>query len=172
MANPGGLSNEHTTVSVIGGGAWGTALACHAARKGHDTLIWALEPEVAQDINALHENRTYLKVREPLAWLGSCPVLAAPGPAAQQGRATPTLPPCPLQGFPLPEALRASNDLKEVAQHGELVLMVIPTPFIERTMSRIADDITDKQARASSLKQQQWQPSSSKPVATGGSPPP
>lgn len=116
MANPGGLSSECTAVSVIGGGAWGTALACHAARKGHDTLIWALEPEVAQDINTFHENRTYLK------------------------------------GFPLPEALRASSDLKEVAQHGELVLMVIPTPFIERTMSRIADDITEKQIIVSCTK--------------------
>ena len=56
------LSAEHVKVSVLGGGAWGTALAMHAARKGHDTLLWALEKEVADDINARHENTVFFKV--------------------------------------------------------------------------------------------------------------
>ena len=43
-----------------------------------------------------------------------------------------------LQGFPLPASLRASNDIKEVAGHGEILLMVIPTPFVERTVRRQA----------------------------------
>ena len=47
-------------ISVIGGGAWGTALANLAAHNGVETLIWAREPEVAEDINLRRENRTFL----------------------------------------------------------------------------------------------------------------
>jgi len=47
-------------LGVIGGGAWGTALAQVAAGSGRDTLLWALEPEVAESVNSDHENRPYL----------------------------------------------------------------------------------------------------------------
>jgi glycerol-3-phosphate dehydrogenase (NAD(P)+) len=47
-------------VAVVGGGAWGTALACHATRLEHDVSLWAIEPEVAEDVTARHENTTYL----------------------------------------------------------------------------------------------------------------
>lgn len=47
----GGLSSERARIGVLGGGAWGTALALHAARKGHDVLLWALEPEVVRQVN-------------------------------------------------------------------------------------------------------------------------
>jgi len=47
-------------IGVIGGGAWGTALAASAARAGRDVSLWALEPEVADAINTTHENTTYL----------------------------------------------------------------------------------------------------------------
>jgi glycerol-3-phosphate dehydrogenase (NAD(P)+) len=33
-------------VSVIGAGAFGTAMAYHLARAGHDTVLWAREPAV------------------------------------------------------------------------------------------------------------------------------
>ncbi len=49
------------TVGVIGGGAWGTALAQVAARAGRDVILWAREPEVVASINADHENATFLK---------------------------------------------------------------------------------------------------------------
>src|SRR4051812_31188270 len=47
-------------LGVIGGGAWGTALApvASAARRG--TLLWALEPEVVEAVNARHENPLFL----------------------------------------------------------------------------------------------------------------
>ena len=47
-------------IGVIGGGAWGTALAQVAAAGGEETLIWAREPEVVVSINAAHENRLFL----------------------------------------------------------------------------------------------------------------
>lgn len=57
-----------------------------------------------------------------------------------------------VQGFKLPEGLRASNDIREVAQHGELILTVIPTPFVERTMGRLEDVIRADQIIVSCTK--------------------
>lgn len=48
------------SVAVIGGGAWGTALAALAAGNGVDTLLWALEPETAEAINGRRENPLFL----------------------------------------------------------------------------------------------------------------
>lgn len=47
-------------IGVIGGGAWGTALAQVAARGGEDVLLWAREPEVIASINHTHENSRFL----------------------------------------------------------------------------------------------------------------
>ncbi|HEX8571947.1 MAG TPA: NAD(P)H-dependent glycerol-3-phosphate dehydrogenase [Allosphingosinicella sp.] len=46
-------------VGVIGGGAWGTALA-QVAAAGGETLLWAREPEVVDTVNAERENRLFL----------------------------------------------------------------------------------------------------------------
>jgi glycerol-3-phosphate dehydrogenase (NAD(P)+) len=46
--------------AVVGAGAWGTALAVHAARHGHRVRMWALEPEVAAEITTAHTNSLYL----------------------------------------------------------------------------------------------------------------
>ncbi|HEY8573408.1 NAD(P)H-dependent glycerol-3-phosphate dehydrogenase [Phenylobacterium sp.] len=48
------------SAGVIGGGAWGTALAQVCARAGLDTVLWAREPEVVADVNRAHENRLFL----------------------------------------------------------------------------------------------------------------
>jgi glycerol-3-phosphate dehydrogenase (NAD(P)+) len=45
---------------VIGGGAWGTALAQVCARAGLETVLWAREPEVVEAVNARHENSLFL----------------------------------------------------------------------------------------------------------------
>jgi glycerol-3-phosphate dehydrogenase (NAD(P)+) len=47
-------------LSVFGAGSWGCALAHQMARKGHDVQLWALEPEVADGINADHRNPLFL----------------------------------------------------------------------------------------------------------------
>ena len=51
-----------TRIAVIGGGAWGTALADLLARKGEFAAVtlWAREPEVVEGINREHLNRTFL----------------------------------------------------------------------------------------------------------------
>lgn len=47
-------------VAIIGGGAWGTALAQVAATDGQPALLWAREPEVVDSINGAHENALFL----------------------------------------------------------------------------------------------------------------
>src|SRR6185369_5072608 len=45
---------------IIGGGAWGAALAQVCARAGLETVLWAREGEVVASINTSHENATFL----------------------------------------------------------------------------------------------------------------
>ena len=47
-------------IGVIGGGAWGTALAQTLSVAGHDVLLWAREPDVVADINGTHTNSAFL----------------------------------------------------------------------------------------------------------------
>lgn len=47
-------------LGVIGAGAWGTALAVVGRRAGRDVSLWALEPEVAAEINQHQRNTPYL----------------------------------------------------------------------------------------------------------------
>ncbi len=45
---------------VLGGGAWGTALAMVAARAGYDTVLWARDGETVRAINRERWNPRYL----------------------------------------------------------------------------------------------------------------
>jgi glycerol-3-phosphate dehydrogenase (NAD(P)+) len=47
-------------LSIIGAGAWGTALAIAAHRAGRDVTIWAFEADVAAAINDSGQNSFYL----------------------------------------------------------------------------------------------------------------
>ena len=55
-----GLPKPFDTVSVLGAGAWGTALAQVAAAAGRKVLIWAREPDVVRSINDEAENALFL----------------------------------------------------------------------------------------------------------------
>jgi glycerol-3-phosphate dehydrogenase (NAD(P)+) len=46
--------------SVVGAGAWGTALADLLARNGEAVTLWAYEADVVDSINARHENTRFL----------------------------------------------------------------------------------------------------------------
>lgn len=48
------------SVGVLGGGAWGTALAQVIAGGGADVRLWAREAAVVEAINAAHENPLFL----------------------------------------------------------------------------------------------------------------
>lgn len=47
-------------ICVIGAGAWGTAMALHLTRKGHNVSLVARRVEHALDIATNHENKKYL----------------------------------------------------------------------------------------------------------------
>ncbi len=48
------------SICVIGGGAWGTALAQTARLAGRDVILCAREPEVVDEINREHRNSAFL----------------------------------------------------------------------------------------------------------------
>ena len=50
-------------IGVLGGGAWGTALAQVLASGGDDVLLWARNASVVDAINMRHENPAYLPGR-------------------------------------------------------------------------------------------------------------
>jgi len=77
-------------LAVIGGGAWGTALAQVAAAGSRETLLWALEDEVVSGINNRHENSAFLpgiplneaiRATSDLALLASCDAWVVVTPA-------------------------------------------------------------------------------------------
>jgi len=53
-------ASPFTSIGVIGGGAWGTALASLCAANGVATTLWARENSVIRAINTAHENTDYL----------------------------------------------------------------------------------------------------------------
>src|SRR3989442_232909 len=71
-----------TRVAVVGGGAWGTALADLLVRKGglESVTLWAREPEVVEHVNRDHLNPVFL----PGAALA--PALRASGDVAETVR--------------------------------------------------------------------------------------
>jgi glycerol-3-phosphate dehydrogenase (NAD(P)+) len=87
-----------SSVGVVGGGAWGTALAQTVCRAGRRTLIWAREPEVVAEIGDRRTNTPFLPgvTLEPglqataeLAQVAACDVVLMVAPA-QHVRATGT----------------------------------------------------------------------------------
>ena len=85
-----------TKAGVIGGGAWGTALAQVCARAGLETTLWAREADVVASVNASHENTSFLpgialdlsiRATGDLADLASSGLILAVAPA-QHLRAT------------------------------------------------------------------------------------
>ena len=75
---------------VIGGGAWGTALAQVCARAGLEPILWAMEAEVVAAINADHANPLFLpdvelepviRATADIADLAACDLVLAVAPA-------------------------------------------------------------------------------------------
>ena len=84
------------SIGIVGGGAWGTALAQTARAAGGEVTIWAREPEVVADINTNHRNEMFLpgvsldpaiRATVSLADLSGCDTILLVSPA-QHVRAT------------------------------------------------------------------------------------
>ena len=52
--------NKFRNISVVGAGAWGTALAEVISRQGNQVNLWAKEQSVTKSINSNNENSMYL----------------------------------------------------------------------------------------------------------------
>ena len=46
--------------AVLGAGSWGTALALHLGRIGHEVSLWARDATLAQEIQRTRHNSRYL----------------------------------------------------------------------------------------------------------------
>ncbi len=57
--------------AVIGGGAWGTALALCLCRNGHDTILWSHDPQKAQQVQHSRINPALAGITLPEALLVS-----------------------------------------------------------------------------------------------------
>eukprot|EP01059_Diplonema_ambulator_P032947 TRINITY_DN668_c1_g2_i1.p1 TRINITY_DN668_c1_g2~~TRINITY_DN668_c1_g2_i1.p1 ORF type:complete len:375 (+),score=84.06 TRINITY_DN668_c1_g2_i1:57-1127(+) len=85
-----------TCATVLGGGAFGTALAQHLAKKGTKVTMWVLEEDTRNSINVDHENKTF------------------------------------LPGVQLSSNIVATSSVVESIKDTDIVLLVIPTPFIRK----------------------------------------
>ena len=47
-------------IAVIGAGGWGTTLAVHLARRGHDAWLWGRDAALVADMHARRANAVYL----------------------------------------------------------------------------------------------------------------
>jgi glycerol-3-phosphate dehydrogenase (NAD(P)+) len=102
---------EFGHIGVVGGGAWGTALAQVAARAGQHggdsatrtrrVTLWAREPEVIEAVNARHENTAF------------------------------------LPGISLDARIHATDDLAEVAA-ADALLMVTPAQHMRAVCTSLA----------------------------------
>src|SRR5438445_296805 len=48
------------SVAVVGAGSWGTALAVHLGRVGHEVRLWARDPALVDDMASQRANVEYL----------------------------------------------------------------------------------------------------------------
>ena len=110
-------------LGVIGGGAWGTALAQVAAAEGEEVFLWAREGEVVRAINEGHENHVFLKgvplsatirATEDLADLGGCEAFLVVAPAQHLRSVLAGL---PASGRPLLLCAKGIEDGKGLLMH-------------------------------------------------------
>ena len=90
-------------LGIVGGGAWGTALAQVAGAGSRGTLLWALEDEVVRSINEGHENSLFLpgvplaesvRATGDLADLDECDAWLVVTPAQHMRAVLKRAPPC------------------------------------------------------------------------------
>ncbi len=101
---------NYCKAGVIGGGAWGTALATVAARAGLSVLLQARETEVVDEINSRHSNSLFLpdvplnptiRATTEMADLADCDLILAVAPAQHMRSALAALSPVAREGLPV-----------------------------------------------------------------------
>jgi glycerol-3-phosphate dehydrogenase (NAD(P)+) len=72
--------NSVDQIGVVGGGAWGTALACLARRAGRRVTLWSRDPAIAEAVAQDQTNPVYLPGLVLEAGIEAAPALGALGP--------------------------------------------------------------------------------------------
>lgn len=89
------MTAHAATIGVLGGGAWGTALAQALASDGTAVRLWAREPDVVEAVNTQRRNPLFLpsaelarsiKATNQIGDMAALPVLLAVVPAQHLGR--------------------------------------------------------------------------------------
>ena len=144
-----------TRAAVLGAGSWGTVFAKVLTDAGSDVTLWARRPELANGINATHENADYLKglllperltaTHEAAEALGGADIVALAIPS-QTLRAnlqdwTPLLPPDAtlvslMKGVELGTAKRMSEVIAEVAGVPAERIAVVSGPNLAREIAQ------------------------------------
>ena len=95
---------------VIGGGAWGTALAEVCARAGREVILWARESDVVASVNGGRENAVFLpgvrldpaiRATADMADLASADLILAVAPAQHLRAALTAFAPLARSGLPI-----------------------------------------------------------------------
>ena len=122
------MAGQIESVGVIGGGAWGTALAQTLRLAGRRVVLWAREPEVVGDINQRHVNSVFLP-GVPLD-----PALLATARLADVAAADVVLMVAPAQ-----HARAVAAELAPFLRGGQPV--VVCSKGIEQTTSKLMGDV-------------------------------
>jgi glycerol-3-phosphate dehydrogenase (NAD(P)+) len=142
-------------VGVIGGGAWGTALA-QVAAGGGETLLWALEPDVVGCVNGAHENRLFLpgipldpaiRATGDLADLAGCDALLVVTPAQHMRSVLAALPPVAapliLCAKGMEEAtMELMHDVAREVQPGAPIAILSGPTFAHEVAARLPAAVT------------------------------
>ena len=59
-AGPQTMGGQVRKVAVLGGGGWGTALAVHLTRSGHQVRLWARDAALVEEMRVRRVNAVYL----------------------------------------------------------------------------------------------------------------
>src|SRR5207237_9042520 len=95
-----------TTVAVLGAGSWGTALAVHLGRLGHDVRLWARDRSFADEMVSRRAHAGYLP---DVVFPDSVAMTASIAPAVD--RRGVVISAVPVSGTgPIPSTRRATMD--------------------------------------------------------------
>lgn len=116
------------SVGIIGGGAWGTALAQAMAFAGRKVTLWAREDDVVAAINARHENQAFL----PDVALDAAIVATGDLAAAAACDAA-------LLVVPAQHVRRVARELRPLLRNGQPVVMC--SKGIEQASGKMMGDV-------------------------------
>jgi glycerol-3-phosphate dehydrogenase (NAD(P)+) len=119
------------SVGIIGGGAWGTALALSLRRSGRDVVLWAREPEVVADINERHLNAAFLP------GVALDPAIRATGKLAELARSDALMLVVPAQ-----HVRAVSQQLRPHLRKGQPI--VLCAKGIEQQSGRLIGEVLDE----------------------------